>query len=219
MMVLAHVGAAATGGASGTTVAWFTLAGALGGVLLTGLISLVSATLNHRWQAQGSERQRLQDHNTLIRQERRQSYVAYWLAWNRFVNELRTLSDLVPEIPSAAIANRHLNQEQLKMNNAGELARRAQVVIDKVSETELEWQAAADALLLIADPGVENAANAHIAMTEQKLSAAWEGQSHHDENGATYHALNNAMRAALLTAVQPEAWDIHPARTRRRFRL
>jgi len=47
-------------------------------------------------------------------------------------------------------------------------------------------------------------------MTEQKLTAAWKGESHHDENGAAYTALNNAMRAALLTAVRPEAWD--PAR-------
>jgi hypothetical protein len=70
----------------------------------------------------------------------------------------------------------------------------------------LEWRAATDALLLVADPRVEQAANAHIAMTEQKLAAAWEGKSHHDENGAAYQALNNAMRAALLTAVPPEAW-------------
>jgi hypothetical protein len=61
--------------------------------------------------------------------------------------------------------------------------------------------------MLVADPQVEEAAKAHVAMTEQKLAAAWEGKSHHDENGAVYTALNNAMRAALLTAVRPEAWD------------
>src|SRR6516164_9995324 len=43
-----------------------------------------------------------------------------------------------------------------------------------------------------------------------KARTAWEGKSHHDENGAAYHALNNAMRAALLTAVRPEAWTPTP---------
>lgn len=70
----------------------------------------------------------------------------------------------------------------------------------------MPWRTAADALLLIAGPQVEQAANDHTAMTEQKLAAGWEGKSHHDENGAAYHALNNAMRAALLTPVRPEAW-------------
>lgn len=202
MLTVAHVNAVAAGGASATTVAWFTLAGALGGVLITGMISLATFTLNHRWQAQGAERQRLQDHNTLVRRERRDSYAAYWLAWNQFIHDLRLLKDQVRELPPGTVAN----QRPAPGLQAG-AARQLQEVIDKAWDAELQWRAAADALMLVADPQVEQAAKAHAALTEQKLAAAWQGESHHDENGAAYTALNNAMRAALLTAVRPEAWD------------
>lgn len=77
-------------------MALFTLAGVLGGVVVTGLITLWTAALNHRWQSQDTERRRLETHNTLVRQERRESYAAYWLAWNRFVHELRRVEEVVP---------------------------------------------------------------------------------------------------------------------------
>jgi hypothetical protein len=202
MIIVAHVNAVAAGGAAATTVAWFTLAGALGGVLITGIISLGTLTLNHRWQAQGAERQRLQDHNTLVRQERRDSYAAYWLAWNQFIHDLRLLKDQVRELPPGTVAN----QRPAPGLQAG-AARQLREVLDKAWDAELQWRAAADALMLVADPQVEQAAKAHAALTEQKLAAAWQGESHHDENGAAYTALNNVMRAAPLTAVRPEAWD------------
>jgi hypothetical protein len=202
MVTVAQVHAVAAGGASATTVAWFTLAGALGGVLITGVVSLATLTLNHRWQARGADRQRLQDHNTLVRQERRDSYAAYWLAWNQFIHDLRRLQDQVRELPPGAVAN-----QSPAPGLQADVARQLQEVIDKAWDAELQWRAAADALMLVADPQVEQAAKAHVALTEQKLAAAWQGQSHRDENGTAYTALNNAMRAALLTAVRPEAWD------------
>ena len=220
MTTLAHINVAVAGGASSTTVAWFTLAGALVGVLVTGLISLITATLNHRWQSESTERQRLQDHNTQVRKERQESYVAYWLAWNRFTHQLRKLAGRVQELPSDVIVNRHLTEAIRAMVDPEDktkpladpegMKKQLQDLIDKTWEAELEWRTAADALLLIADPEVEEAANAHIAMTEQKIAAAWEGRSHHDENGAAYHSLNDAMRAALLTPVRPEAWISRP---------
>ena len=220
-MTLAHINVAVAGGASSTTVAWFTLAGALVGVLVTGLISLITATLNHRWQSQSTEQQRLQDHNTQVRQERRESYVGYWLAWNRFTHQLRKLSGQVQELPSDVIVDRHITEAIREMADPEDqtkpladpegMKKQLQDLIDKTWEAELEWRTAADALLLIADPGVEEAANTHIAMTEQKIAAAWEGKSYHDENGAAYHSLNDAMRAALLTPVRPEAWISRPA--------
>jgi hypothetical protein len=39
----------------GTTTAWFTLAGALGGVIFTGIIALANAVLTHRWQRLATE--------------------------------------------------------------------------------------------------------------------------------------------------------------------
>ncbi len=209
MMTVAYVHAAAAGGVSATTVAWFTLAGALGGVLITGVVSLATLTLNHRWQAQGAERQRLQDHNALVRQERRDSYAGYWLAWNQFIHALRRLQDQVRELPPGAVA-----YQRPAPGLHADAARQLQDVIDKAWDAELQWRAAADALMMVADPHVEQAGKAHVALTEQKLAAAWLGESHHDQNGAAYTALNNAMRAALLTAVRPEAWDPSPRATR-----
>lgn len=234
MMTLAHITGVAAGDVAGTTVAWFTLAGALGGVLVTGVIGLTNAILNHRWQSQGTERQRLQDHNTQVRQERRESYVGYWQAWNRFIHELRTLKDQVSGLPSGVIVDRHITETIREMADAEDMTKQLQDLIDKTWEAELEWRTAADALLLIADPAVEEAANTHVAMTELKLAAAWEGNSHSDKNGAAYHSLNDAMKAALLTPVRPEAWISSPspeygvlglhsgsirARLRARFRL
>jgi hypothetical protein len=209
MIIVAHLYAVAAGGASATTVAWFTLAGALGGVLITGVVSLATLTLTHRWQGQGAERRRLQDHNTLVRQERRDSYAAYWLAWNQFIHDLRRLQDQVRELPPGAIVN-----QRPALGLQADVAQQLQEVIGKAWDAELQWRAAADALMLVADPQVEQAAKAHVGMTEQKLAAAWRGESRHDENGAAYTALNNAMRAALLTAVRPEAWDPAPGASR-----
>ena len=209
MIAVAYVNAVAAGDVSATTVAWFTLAGALGGVLITGVVSLATLSLNHRWQAQGAERRRLQDHNTLVRQERRDSYAAYWLAWNQFIHDLRVLKDQVRELPPGAVAS-----QRPAPGLQADVARQLQKVIDKAWDAELQWRAAADALMLVADPQVEQAAKAHVGLTEQKLAAAWQGESRHDENGAAYTALNSAMRAALLTAVRPEAWDPSSRATR-----
>jgi hypothetical protein len=215
MTALAHMNVIAADGASSTPVALVTLAAALGGVLLTGLISLATLMLNHRWQSRSTDRRRLQDHNTLVRQERRESYAAYWLAWNRFIHELRRVEEVVRELPSGVIFTSiqidfpPSTVERHDLDWDG-LLKQLRDLQDGAWEAELEWRTATDALLLVADPQVEQAANAHIAMTDQKRQAAWEGKSHHDENGAAYQALNNAMRAALLTAVRPETWDPTP---------
>jgi hypothetical protein len=216
MMTLAHINVAVAGGASSTTVAWFTLAGALVGVLVTGLISLATVTLNHRWQSQSTERQRLQDHNTQVRKERQETYTAYWRAWNGFIHQLRKLQDRVQELPADVIVNRHVTDAIRAMADPEDktkpladpegMRKQLQDLIDKTWDAELEWRTAADALFVIADPAVEEAANAHVTMTEQKIAAAWEGKSYHDENGTAYHSLSNTMRATLLTAVPPEAW-------------
>jgi hypothetical protein len=84
--------------AAATTTAWFTLAGALGGVLLTSAVALVTAVLNHRWQTQTAQRQLRQEHDRQLRQERRESYARYLSAWNRLSQQLRTLHDEVVKL-------------------------------------------------------------------------------------------------------------------------
>jgi len=79
---------AAAAGPAGTTVAWFTLAGALGGVLVTSIVGLSTAMLNHRWQGQQAQvsrrwqfedahRQLQQEHARRHREQRRETYTAY----------------------------------------------------------------------------------------------------------------------------------------------
>ena len=206
MTTLAPMGLAAPADPASSTIAWFTLAGALGGVLITGGVGLVTAMLNHRWQARGAEQQRLLQHGAQVRQDRREAYVSYWLAWNRFIHELRRVTDLVRELPPGFAPNKDL-EEQLKATaNPERLQAQVESLIDKAWHAELEWRAAADAMLLIAGPAVGEAAGIHIAVTERKLAAAWKGETHHDENGAAYRSLNDAMRANLLSPGNPGQW-------------
>jgi hypothetical protein len=63
----------AAAGPASATVAWFTLAGALGGVLVTSIVGLSTAMLNHRWQDQQAEvsrRWQLQDADRQLQQDR-----------------------------------------------------------------------------------------------------------------------------------------------------
>lgn len=75
--------------------AWFALGGALGGVALTGLIGLLTASLTHRW----SERdrvttQREQDSRT-IRDQRREVSHNYLVATNSFYQAIDQLHLLI----------------------------------------------------------------------------------------------------------------------------
>ena len=79
-----------------STTAWFTLAGALGGVLLTSIVALTTAILNHRWQRQNTENLAHKEHATALRQDRRDVYVRYltaeshvWTVYHETLRELR----------------------------------------------------------------------------------------------------------------------------------
>jgi hypothetical protein len=206
MTTLAQFALAAPADPDGSTIAWFTLAGAFGGVLITSVVALTTAMLNHRWQARDAEQGRLLGHGAQVRLERRESYAAYWLAWNRFNHELRTVTDLARELPAGFAPNEDLQRQLLATADPEGLRARAQDVIGKAWEAELEWRGAADAVRLIAGPAVDAAAAAHVAVTEQNLAAAWKGEWRPDENGAAYRSLNGAMRADLLSPDTAAQW-------------
>jgi len=65
---------------SSNSAAWFTLAGALGGVIVAGLITLITAILTHRWQAKSREQEFSMQRFNELRNERRQIYVSYFAA-------------------------------------------------------------------------------------------------------------------------------------------
>jgi hypothetical protein len=177
------------GADTGNTAAWFTLAGALGGVLLTSVVALVTAFLNHRWQSQTTGQQRLEEHIKQLRQERREAYAHYWSTWNRFNHELRALRDEVQKF-------REL------LDPRAQLAEKAPEVVERAWTAEVEWREAADALLLIAGHGVVQEALVHIDVTQERLDAAWRGEW--NPGGDAYRGLNQAMRRELLGLPQVE---------------
>jgi hypothetical protein len=179
---------------TGSTAAWFTLAGALGGVLVTSAVALTTAVLNHRWQTHSVQQQLLQEHLERLRQERRETYARYWSTWNRYNHQLRALRTAAQKLgPSADPST----------DPKDRLTQEAPSLVEQAWTAELEWREAADALLLIAGQAVVEAAQVHIETMEHRRNAAWEGAWYHDEGGRAYRGLNDAMRTELLQPAKP----------------
>jgi hypothetical protein len=170
------------------TAAWYTLLGALGGVLLTSAFSLTTAILNQRWQTMGAEHEALEKHVKELRRERRETYAAYWLAWNR-------LSHALVQLGGEAEKSSALGEEQLE--------KRAPKIAEGVRNAELGWRAAGDAIFLIGSQGVIDAAIVHFQTTDAKLAAAWRGELYPDEI-RTWKKLVDAMRTELLRPPKAE---------------
>ncbi|MEU1519937.1 hypothetical protein ABZ490_48835 [Streptomyces sp. NPDC005811] len=168
---------AAAENAADTTAAWFTLAGALGGVLLTSAVALTTAVLNHRWQTQAADDQGRKERDQQLRQNRREAYARYWSAWNRYIHQLR-----------------ELQRTALEQQGSGALI--PTELIEQTKEAELGWRDGADALFLICGRDVSNAAEAHMEATEARHHGAEQGEWL--SGRGTYRRLNDAMREELL---------------------
>ncbi|WP_144070104.1 hypothetical protein [Nonomuraea indica] len=90
------------GNTMATASAWFALGGALGGVLISGAIALITAVLNHRWQSEAAQRNFDWEHSRQIRQERRETYAQYWTAWNALMRILERGRDNIESADLAA---------------------------------------------------------------------------------------------------------------------
>jgi hypothetical protein len=64
--------------------AWFALVGVLGGVTVTGVMGLATATLNHRWEEQRRISTHREQEGRVIRDQRREACHDYLLATNAF---------------------------------------------------------------------------------------------------------------------------------------
>ncbi|MFF3459616.1 hypothetical protein ACFYXH_36025 [Streptomyces sp. NPDC002730] len=157
--------------------AWFTLAGALGGVLLTSAVALTTAVLNHRWQTQTADNQGRKERDQQLRQDRRETYARYLSGWNRFIRQLR-----------------ELQRTALEHQRSG--APIPIELIEQIKEAELGWRDAADALFMICGQDVSEAAEAHLEATEDRHSGAEQGEWR--SGRGTYRRLNDAMREELL---------------------
>ncbi|TDP96199.1 hypothetical protein [Labedaea rhizosphaerae] len=151
-----------------STIAWFTFGGAVGGVLIAGLVALFVAAGRRR-----AERRRLvAEHHRQLRLDRREVYAGYWTAWNRLHHDIRTL---------------------YLRSRAGEAGDG-----ERLRSSEVDWRAAANLLALLGGPAVVDAARGHVAMTDEKLAQARDGKWHRDHDGAAYRALTAAMRVDLV---------------------
>ncbi len=178
-MVALMTDAVTAADAASSTSAWFALGGALGGVLITGVIGLATAILTHRWQTQATERQLRNDHVGRLRQERRECYAAYWSAWDRLMHQLRQLQSQVVADGEEGPAGVHPD------------------VLKEVRDAEGEWRAVADALFLIAGPEVVAAAKEHLGATEHRIADAQRGTL--PSGRGTYRRLNEAMRNEIIS--------------------
>lgn len=151
-----------------STIAWFTFGGAAGGVLIAGLVALLVAAGRRR-----AERRRLvAEHHRQLRLDRREAYAGYWTAWNRLHHDIRAL---------------------YLQARSGESADG-----ERLRSSEVDWRAAANVLALLGGPDVVDAARGHVAMTDEKLTMARDGQWRRDTDGAAYRTLNAAMRVDLV---------------------
>jgi hypothetical protein len=68
--------------------AWIGVVAALGGVALTGLIALATATLNHRWTASATRETRTHELGAQLAEVRRVAYARFLAAWQNFRESL-----------------------------------------------------------------------------------------------------------------------------------
>lgn len=200
--------AATTAGSPDNSSAWFALGGALGGVLLTGVIGLTTAVLTHRWQSQATSRQILDEHAVRLRQERRETYAAYWSAWNRLIHQLQELSGHVVALPQGrSIGNARWTIDALRGHLQDDALEALAEAYAKVKDAELEWRAAVDSLFLIGGPEVVIAAEQHRRATYTRFNDSFKGLGIPEER--TYQLLNTAMRADIISAPSAESSEGH----------
>jgi hypothetical protein len=102
LLIIAQAGNSATS-------TWQVLIGALGGVIVTSAVALITAALNHRWQRQSTQDSETREQVKALRQERQAAYARCLIEAHKFhrkVYDLRieqdpgTRTPLVTEISS-----------------------------------------------------------------------------------------------------------------------
>jgi hypothetical protein len=170
---------------TGATSAWFALAGALGGVLITSVIALLTAILNQRWQARTGEGALRWEHTKQLRQDRLEIYARYLSAWNRLTQQYR-------EIGNAVVA--------LDSPPATEADAKAFIPVEVSAElrtADVAWRDAWNLAFLIAGKDVEHALRAQLRSTNKRMHDAWKGE-YKSGDGGTHMPLTSAMKAEII---------------------
>ncbi|MFC8918365.1 hypothetical protein ACFT5C_21610 [Streptomyces sp. NPDC057116] len=171
---------------TGSASAWFALAGALGGVLITSAIALATAILNHKWQTRTAERGVHWEYSRQLRQDRLEIYSKYLSAWNRLTQQLlevkKAVDALDPAPPDTSEA-------------------RARIPADIAAEVQAataSWREAFNLVFLIGGQEVVDALNDHRRSTSKRVQESWRGE--YATDAATHIALTNAMRRDVAEA-------------------
>jgi hypothetical protein len=172
-----------------TSAAWFTLIGALGGVTIAGGIALLTAILNHRWQAKNAEKTVVQDHDKELRQSRRSVYQEYWSYFATLNNKQWALSRAYrahePDSPQG--------EDALKAAEAEE-----QSAYD-------DWWERRIAVMLIGDQDVRGALEEHLKALGAVRNDLRQDRGIPDVNISRIDKAGNA----LFQAMRSEVIDLH----------
>jgi hypothetical protein len=169
-----------------TTTAWFALVGALGGVLLTGAVSIATVILNQRSQMRASREALARDRAMELREDRRKAYADYWLATQRF-------AALIVDLSTATKAE---NSEE-----AGEPERSAARQANaQASQAALAWREAAAVAILVASPETLKTLYEHGHEMDEMHRSAFEGRwtGRNEETVHINQALLGQMRSDVL---------------------
>lgn len=169
---------------TGSTSAWFALAGALGGVLITSAVALVTAILTHRWQARSSEGALRWEHAKQLRQDRLDIYARYFSAWNRLTQQYVEVKNVVMALDSPP------------SSEADAKAKVPAEVAAELRAADVAWRDAWNLAFLIAGKDVEEALVAQLRSTRKRMQDAWKGEYATDP--VTRVPLTNAMKAELI---------------------
>ncbi|MFF9908994.1 hypothetical protein [Streptomyces sp. NPDC013457] len=171
---------------TGSQSAWFALAGALGGVLITSAIALVTAILNHRWQTRTAERGERWEHTKQLRQDRFETYSHYLSTWNRLTQQLLEVKTVIAALDPAP---------------SDPLEARARIPAETAAEFQAataSWREAFNLVFLIGGQEVVDALNDHRRSTSKRMQDSWRGE--YATDAATHVALTDAMRKEIAEA-------------------
>jgi hypothetical protein len=168
-----------------TTALWFTLLGALGGVLLTGTFALTTAILNHRWQERAARDQAQLERSKKYREERQAAYAEFMLTYG---------------VPRTTLY--HLNREVLKRKADGNNVDPSNSELGEIlGEANLAWRKAAATAQIVAGPAVKDDLDSFIRAMRIAIDDTWNGEfeskKHTDVLSEQYSKMLSTIRNDL----------------------
>jgi hypothetical protein len=156
-----------------TATAWFTLAGALGGVLLTSAVALTTAILNHRWQMESKTLEKREERAKRRREDQREVYARYWKS-----------------------------QEQYRERLAEANSSRQEVDIGSIEAVRLPWLEAYYEVILIGNESVHNYVQVHARLLDTLLQAVVANSAYSKDDMESYEKATSRLLASMRAEIE-----------------